>query len=163
MFPKQRLIDLEKSLELRYETVSEARKRLAITDEIFAKTAIKQRLREEVLPELRREEVEYWELLRQVSYECDIQETDAQDAIVKVVTQIDNSVEETSPEQMVRLLREIRDKLKEPGNAASAKAKLALSLIPGVLAYEIELDTENTLRKAFQPLKNLFQEAIEKK
>ncbi len=54
MPPSRRLADLEKALELRYETLGEAEKRLAMSDEIFAKNAIKQRIREEVLPELRK-------------------------------------------------------------------------------------------------------------
>jgi len=42
----QRLTDLEKNLELRYETLGKAEKRLAITDEIFSKNAIELRIRE---------------------------------------------------------------------------------------------------------------------
>jgi hypothetical protein len=53
--------------------------------------------------------------------------------------------------------------LNEPGNPAAAKAKLALSLIPGILAYEVELDTETAFRKAFQPVRQLFKEAIAEK
>ncbi|WP_333386904.1 hypothetical protein [Microcoleus sp. POL10_C6] len=63
----------------------------------------------------------------------------------------------------MRLLREIRDKLNEPGTPAAAKAKLALPLIPGILAYEVELDTENTLRKVLQPIKRLFRDPTQKK
>ena len=48
MPPSRRLADLEKALELRYETLGEAEKRIAFTDEIFSKNAIKQRIREEV-------------------------------------------------------------------------------------------------------------------
>jgi len=67
MFPKQRLADLEKILELRYETLTKAQKRLAITDEIFAKDAIEKRIREEITPEIRKYEQEYWDVLVQVA------------------------------------------------------------------------------------------------
>lgn len=67
------------------------------------------------------------------------------------------------PNQVMQLLEEIRNKLNEPGNPAAAKVKLALNLIPGVLAYEVELDTETALRKAFQPIRHLFRETLEKK
>ncbi|GEM_PF-4170115 len=40
MPPSRRLADLEKNLELWYEQLGAAEKRLAITDEIFAKNAI---------------------------------------------------------------------------------------------------------------------------
>lgn len=73
----RRLVDLEKNLELPYETLGEAEKRLAMSDEIFAKNAIKQRIREEVLPEIRKYEAEYWQLLVQEARTCEVAEVDA--------------------------------------------------------------------------------------
>ncbi|MFL9458919.1 hypothetical protein AB0758_49060 [Tolypothrix bouteillei VB521301_2] len=72
-----RLAELEKILDLRYETLSKAGKRLAITDEIFAKNAIEQRIREEILPELRQYETEYWQLLAQYGNPAIVEEVDA--------------------------------------------------------------------------------------
>jgi hypothetical protein len=40
---------------------------------------------------------------------------------------------------------------------------MRLPWIPGLLAYEVELDTENTLRKVLQPIKRLFRDAAQKK
>lgn len=45
------------------------------------------------------------------------------------------------------------NKLDEPGTAAAAKAKFVINLIPGIFAYEFELDTENVLRRIFHPFK----------
>jgi hypothetical protein len=139
----KRLVEAEKVLDLRYEALSQAQKRLAMTDEIFAKTAIQQRIKEEVLAE-----------------------DDAGNAIVEVVREvqvIESNSNADYPDEVIRLLEDIRNKLNDPGNPAAAKAKLALSLIPGILAYEVELDTETALRKAFQPVRQLFKEAAEKK
>jgi hypothetical protein len=61
------------------------------------------------------------------------------------------------------LLREIRDKLNEQELPAAAKLKAALPLVPGILSYEVELDTESSLRRAFGPIRRLFRGAIEKK
>lgn len=166
MPPSRRLIDLEKSLELRYETLGEAEKRLAMTDEIFAKNAIKQRIREEVLPELHQVEAEYWQLLAQEARHCDVPEDDASLAIVEIVPEVQIIQSQPSanyPDELIKLLLEIRDKLNEPGTPAAAKAKFALSLIPGILSYEVELDTENSLRRVFQPIRQLFRREIEKK
>ncbi|MEG4084381.1 hypothetical protein [Microcoleus sp. POL10_C6] len=80
-----RLAAAEKVLELRYETLNDAKKRLAITDDILAKTALRQRIREEVLPELRQCETEYWDLLAQESAFSTVEEVDARNAIVEVV------------------------------------------------------------------------------
>lgn len=166
MPPSPRLAEIEKELELRYETLNEAKKRLAMTDDILAKIALRQRIREEVLPELRQCEAEYWDLLAQEAGFCTVEEVDARNAIVEVVgevEQIENQPATNYPDELMRLLREIRDKLNEPGTPAAAKAKLALPLIPGILAYEVELDTENTLRKVLQPIKRLFRDAAQKK
>ncbi len=162
----KRLVEAEKVLDLRYEALSQAQKRLAMTDEIFAKTAIQQRIKEEVLPELRQCEAEYWELLAQESRSCTVAEDDAGNAIVEVVREvqvIESKSNADYPDEVIQLLEEIRNKLNEPGNPAAAKAKLALSLIPGILAYEVELDTETALRKAFQPVRQLFKEALAEK
>lgn len=160
-----RLAYLEKILELRYETLGEAETDLAMTTNTFEKTAIRQRIREQVLPELRKYEVEYWDLLAQEARACAVEEVDARNAIVEVVRTVE-LIEQTAsanyPNEFMRLLLEIRDKLNEPGQPAAAKAKLALPLVPGILSYEVELDTENSLRRAFQPIKRLFRGAIEK-
>ena len=161
-----RLAEIEKELELKYETLNSAKKRLAMTDEIFAKTAIQQRIREELLPEIRQSEADYWDILAQEAGFCTVEEVDARNAIVEVVgevEQIENQPPTNYPDELMGLLREIRDKLNEPGTPAAAKAKLALPLIPGILAYEVELDTENTLRKVLQPIKRLFRDAAQKK
>jgi hypothetical protein len=166
MTPSPRLAEIEKELELKYETLNSAKKRLAMTDDIFAKTAIQQRIREEVLPEIRQCEAEYWNLLAQEAGSCMVEEVDARNAIVEVVgevEQIENQPATNYPDELMQLLREIRDKLNEPGTPAAAKAKLALPLIPGILAYEVELDTENTLRKVWAPIKRVFINAAQKK
>lgn len=166
MPPSRRLVDLEKNLELRYETLGEVEKRLAMTDEIFSKNAIKQRIREEVLPELHKVEVEYWQLLEQEARTCTVAEVDAGNAIIEVVQEvelIENQPNANYPDEFMDLLLEIRDKLNQQELPAAAKLKAALPLVPGILSYEVELDTESSLRRAFQPIKRLFRGAIEKK
>lgn len=160
MLAKQRLAELEEILNSRYETLSKAEKRLAITDEIFAKDAIEQRIRKETLPEIRKYEAEYWQLLRQFAPSCTVEEVDASNAIVHVVQEvelIENKPNIHYSDEFRQRLLQIRDKLNEPGTAASAKVKLALPLIPGILSYELELDTENALRRALQPIRELFR------
>jgi hypothetical protein len=166
MPPSRRLTDLEKNLELRYETLGEAEKRLAMTDEIFSKNAIKQRIREEVLPELRKVEAEYWEVLVQEARTCTVEEVDARNAIIEVVPKVEaiaNQPSDNYADEFMQLLREIRDKLNEKELPAAAKLKAALPLVPGIHSYEVELDTESSLRRAFQPIRRLFRGGIEKK
>lgn len=167
MAQKQSLAELEEILDLHYETLNKARKRLAITDEIFSKNAIEQRIRKEVLPEIRKYEAEYWEILAQAAQNSTVTEVDARNAIVEILPEVEliaNNVQTKYPDEFMRLLLEIKDKLNEPETPVVAKAKLALNLIPGIFSYEVELDTENFLRRArkLQPIKLMFKGGLEK-
>lgn len=161
-----RLADVDRNLELWYENLGSMEQDLARTYDSRAKIAIKQQIRDEILPQIRKYEAEYWQLLAQVAPSCAVEEVDARNAIVQVVQEvelIENKPSVRYPDEFMQLLLEIRDKLNEPGIPAAAKAKLALPLLPGILSYEVELDTENALRQAFQPLRGLFKKALKKK
>ncbi|MBG1266761.1 hypothetical protein [Nostoc sp. WHI] len=163
----RRLADVEKNLELWYENLGSMEQVLAITYDARARIAINQQIQYDILPQIRKYEVEYWQLLAQeVAHSCAIEEFDARNAIVHVVQEVKRIENKSSvhyPDDFMQLLLEIRDKLNEPETPATAKAKLALPLLPGILSYEVELDTENALRRAFLPLKGLFKKALEKK
>jgi hypothetical protein len=106
-------------------------------------------------------ETEYLQQLAQRANSYELEEGDAENAIFQVhaeVLRVINNQPHVNDELM-RLLVEIRDKLNEPGPTAAAKAKLALNLIPGILVYEFEVDTENSLRRLRQPIVRLFQKA----
>lgn len=106
-------------------------------------------------------ETEYLQQLAQNVNIYELEEEDAKRAIFQVhaeVLRVINNQPHVNAELM-RLLVEIRDKLNEPGPTAAAKAKLALNLIPGILVYEFEVDTENSLRRLRQPIVRLFQKA----
>ena len=166
MPPSRRLADLEKNLELRYETLGEAEKDLAMTTDTFEITRIKQRIRERVLPDIRKYEAEYWEVLVQEARTCAVEEVDARNTIVEIVPEVEAIAYQPSAnyaDEFMQLLLEIRDKLNEPELPAAAKLKAALPLVPGILSYEVELDTESSLRRAVQPIRRLFRRAIEKK
>lgn len=46
---------------------------------------------------------------------------------------------------MSALLRDLRQKLDEPGKTAAAKLKVTLPIIQLLASYEMEVDTENLL------------------
>jgi len=106
-------------------------------------------------------ETEYLQQLAQEVNIYELEEEDAKRAIVQVKAEVLRVIQ-NQPQvnaELMRLLVEIRDKLNEPGPTAAAKAKLALNLIPGILVYEFEVDTENSLRRLRQPIVRLFQQA----
>lgn len=163
MPPSRRLTDLEQSLDSLYETLGEAQKRLAYANDIFEKNSIKQRIRKEVLPELHQVEAEYWQQIEQKAKFYEPEEVEATNAIVEVEAQVVRVIESqpNGNDELIRLLEEILDKLNKPGTPAAAKAKLALPLIPGIVSYEVELDTENSLRRVFEPIKRLYKKAFD--
>ncbi|WP_017715956.1 hypothetical protein [Kamptonema formosum] len=165
--PNQRLEQLEKILNLEYEKLGEWEIELAMSASPPLKTEMKQRIREQILPSIRKYEAEYWRLLAQEARFCEVPEEDASNAIVEVVREVElietNSSASHLDNKVIQLLQEILDKLKEPKTPASAKAKLVLPLLPGILSYEMELDTGNGLRRAFQPLGRVLKGALDEK
>jgi hypothetical protein len=107
-------------------------------------------------------ETEYLRQLAEKVHSYEPEEVDAEGAIFQVKAEVLRVIQ-NQPQvnaELRQLLVEIRDKLNEPGTTAAAKAKLALNLIPGILVYEFELDTENSLRRLRQPIVRLFQNAL---
>ena len=106
-------------------------------------------------------ESEYWEQLAQRANSYELQEVDAKNAIFEVEAQVLRVIESQPNvnDELMQKLQTILDKLNEPETPATAKAKFALNLIPGIFVYEFEVDTENTLRTVFQPIKRLFKKA----
>ncbi len=165
MPPSRQLADLEETLDSLYETLGEAQKRLGYANDIFEKNAIKQRIRKEVSPEICKYEAEYWNLLAQETRSYAVEEDEASSAIVEVQAQVVRVIESQPNlnEELMQKLQAIIDKLNEPETPVAAKAMLVLPLIPGILSYEVELDTEKSLRMAFDPIKNLCKRALKKK
>lgn len=109
----QRLTNLEETLDSLYETLGEAQKRLAFANDIFEKNSIKQRIRKEVLPEIREREAEYWQLLTQESNSWAIDEDDANNAIIEVIQTVEIIEQNNTnqhPDQVIQLLTDIQSK-----------------------------------------------------
>jgi hypothetical protein len=108
-------------------------------------------------------EREYWQELARKANSYEPEEVDARNVIVEVEAQVVRVIESQPNvnDELMQKLQTILDKLNEPETSATAKAKFALNLIPGIFVYEFEVDTEKTLRTVFQPIKRLFQKAVD--
>ncbi len=98
-------------------------------------------------------EQEYWEILSQQSGSIEISEQEAQIAVAEFVEQV-GRIEvgsSTYTNEIIILLKEIRDTVNQQNQSAAAKVKGVISSIPPFLgvSYEAELDTETFLRKNF--------------
>lgn len=160
----QRLADLEEILDSLYETLGNAKKRRAFANDVFEKDGINQRLRKEVLPEISKNEMEYWELLAQEVSTGEVAEADASYAIVEVVQEVEliKSQPNKYPDDLMRKLQKILDTLNEQERPAANKLIAALPIIPGIMSYQLEIDTEISLKRVFEGIKQLLTNAIKK-
>lgn len=152
MNERARLNDIEEILEILYERLGYFQKELAFAANQSAKFELKQQIKREILPDIRKYETEYWELYPQEV--IIISDEEAESQLVKVEQAVD-SIEKISSDnyssELIPLLHTIRDKLDNQNKAASAKLKLVLPLIPALASYELELETQGLLSKVFTP------------
>lgn len=136
----------------------------------------KERIRQQI--EDLREEIQQFEqdrskilqeksqILAEQAEALEIPETEAKNAvteIVEAVTQIETQPD-PCPDEVLQLLRQIRDKLNAPGPTAAGKLKGVISSSPPFiqLVYEAELDTGNFAHKYFPTLRKLLGGATKK-
>lgn len=158
MSDRQRLADLEDILKILYEQLGEFEQELIISSSQPAKFELKQRIKREILPNIRRYEAEYWELYPKEA--IIISDEEAASQLVKVeqaVESIDRISLTFYPPELIPLLQDIRAELEEQNKAASAKLKVVLPLIPMIASYELEIETEGLMYKTWESIKRLVR------
>jgi hypothetical protein len=158
MSDRQRLADLEDILEILYEQLGEFEQELIISSSKPAKFELKQRIKREILPNIRRYEAEYWEIYPKEA--IIISDEEAASQLVKVeqaVESIDRISLTFYPPELIPLLQDIRAELEEQNKAASAKLKVVLPLIPMIASYELEIETEGLMYKTWESIKRLVR------
>ncbi len=158
MSDRQRLAYLEDILELLYEKLGEFEQELIMSSSKPAKFELKQRIKREILPDIRRYEAEYWDLYPKEA--IIISDEEAASQLVKVeqaVESIDRISLTFYPPELIPLLQDIRAELEEQNKAASAKLKVVLPLIPMIASYELEIETEGLMYKTWESIKRLVR------
>jgi len=143
---------------LLYEKLGEFEQELIISSSKPAKFELKQRIKREILPNIRRYEAEYWELYPKEA--IIISDEEAASQLVKVeqaVESIDRISLTFYPPELIPLLQDIRAELEEQNKAASAKLKVVLPLIPMIASYELEIETEGLMYKTWESIKRLVR------
>ena len=159
-FDEDRLSRVKELLAIQYEKLSEFEKAIELADGPSQRIALRQQLKRNLLPSLREREREYASLLaHNVSVES-LPAAEAQE-LVSDLTVASNRVASYSsdgaPKEVLELLREMKEKLDEPGKSAAAKLKVVLPIVPLIASYELELDTENFVVKIWHKVRNLFE------
>ncbi len=159
----QRIKHLEDQLEILYDMRHAFERDLLISTSTGQKFELRQRLKRDVLPNLRSTEKEYAELLAKVVEPDQLTETESLALIEDVqeaVVSHERANSGAKSEELLQLLTEIRAKLDEPGKAAAAKLKVALPLIPLIASYELELDTEAFLTQVWQRVRSAVRRVL---
>lgn len=152
-----RLKDLEDILGILYEKLGTYQKEIELSSYTPTKLELKQRIKREVAPSIRKYEREYWELYPQESIVISEAEATTQLARVEeAVTSIEQIPTDSYPAILITLLEEIRDKLNED-EIASAKLKVAIPLIPAIASYEIEMETEGLMQQAWNKVRKIVR------
>jgi hypothetical protein len=145
-----RLSHIQGLMQVYYSQIEGHEKALALA-EPGEEVRIKQKIKhvEEKLSPVREE---YWGLLESQTASLDITEADAEQAnadIIQNLALLERKPAVKAHAELLKLLTEIKAELTKPEIPASGKFKTAITLIPGFLSYEIDLDTEGLLRRLF--------------
>ncbi|MFM9265119.1 hypothetical protein [Tychonema sp. BBK16] len=118
----------------------------------LAKAQTNQYLKEEIQPQIREYEEEYWHVLAQQTKTVEIPEPEAEVIVAEIIKEVGQmEVQCEYPNEVIQMLQEIRDKLNQPGLTAATKLKGVISTIPPFvgISYEGELDTDYFLKQHF--------------
>lgn len=145
-----RLSHLQSEVKGYYKQLAgrEKAKRLARFED---KELIQQQI-DELKQELGGVEREYWKRWEMEIVGLTIPEADAETLATGMLQEVE--ILEIEPQvqgnaELMRVLHEIKAELSKPGTPAAGKLKAAIPLLPGVISYEMELDTEGLLRRVF--------------
>jgi hypothetical protein len=158
-FNARRLTELEELLEIEYDKYHDFEKDISLATG-NEKIQLKQRLKREIAPRLRELEQEYAELLVAGLPTGQIPEDEAKSIVTELseaTAKVLQSASAEAPPEMLRLLEEIRGKLSEPKEAAAAKLKVSLPLIPAICSYEIEVDTVRSVKKVWSKARDFLK------
>jgi hypothetical protein len=151
-----RLAHLQTEIEGYYEQLAGKESALR-TIEDSEKVRIEQQIRK-VKQDIAKIQGEYWLLLKSQTAQLEITDADADIVTAEIIQEVE--ILEYQPTvqsnaELVKLLTDIKVELTKPETLGSGKLKAAIPLLPGFLAYELELDTEGLLRRLFPTFSKL--------
>lgn len=153
----KRLSELEEIIDLLYEKLSIFQKELITSSSPLIQFELKQRIQKEIIPNIRSYEAEYWR--NYPEEEINLSEDESKTQLVRIesaITSLSNINKSELPPQMISLLQNLQMKLTED-KIVSAKLKLAIPIIPMIVSYELEIETEGYMYKTWMTLKRLIR------
>lgn len=159
-FNWNRLRELKELLDIQYEKLRELEKELELAAGADQEVAIRQKIKQQIVPNVP-DEHEYAKLLAAGVPDEAVPEQEAESIIAELVEATTRTAESgQASEKMLRLLGEIKEKLNEPGRAAGARLKTSLPIVPLLISYELELNTENFIAKVWRKARDVFTRLV---
>ncbi len=153
-----RLHELQDILELLYEKLKSYERELLISSSPSAKFELRKRIEDEILPDIRRYEAEYWQLYPQEAIVITDEEAENQLAQIEpAIKSIENIPSSSYPAELIPLLQNVRASLEDSEKTTSDKLKVVLPIIPMIDSYELEIDTEVPIYKVWERIKEMFR------
>ena len=160
------LIEIEKSLNRLYKQLADKRKTL-VKIEPGEKERIRHQIEDLKQDEIQPLEAEHRQILAAASEQLEISQAEAEvviGEIVSGVTQLEAQPLNTDFAEMLQILRELRDKLNEPGKPAALKVKGMISTFPPFISVfiEPEVDIEAFVRTHLPTFTRVIKGAAKK-
>lgn len=150
-----RLADIQEGLEDFYKQLSYEERAFRLAEEA-EKGRIQQKI-DLTKKRIRGAEQEYALTLSQKVKRNVLSEPMAEVIVEELVEEIEILEMQAESHEMTSLLQQILNELQTPETPAAAKLKIAVPLIPSILTYEIEGDTEDVMRRLFPTFVKLYK------
>ncbi|MBI4752507.1 MAG: WD40 repeat domain-containing protein, partial [Acidobacteria bacterium] len=150
---RKRLLDLEELLTDQFERLFEFQKELGITASAPQRFEMKKRIDREVKPAIQDHLVDYARTFASLNIETTLTQAEAEQTVTEIsqaVTALQVRPENT---ELVKMVSEIHEKLHAPGKTATAKLKVTIPIIPKLVEYVLEADTESGLMAAWNAIR----------
>jgi len=163
-FNPDRLKQVEELLAIEYDKHHEFEKDIALATG-NEKIMLKQRVKREIALRVRELEREYADLLVAGVPSNEVPDIEANELVMELSKATDATLQtqrEPIPEQMLKALQDIKAKLSEDKESASAKLKFSLPLIPTICSYDVEVETVKSIREVWTKTRDFFKGLIRK-
>jgi len=150
-----RISDLQDRLERQYSLLKQ--KEFALDTEPQVTKGEVRLLIKQLKQEIVEVEDDYAKRLAQQIKRHDLPESIAETVVGDLVDEIEMMQPIAKNDEMRSMLQQILDELRKPGISAAAKLKVVIPIIPNILTYEIEGDTESVVRRLFPTFVKAYQ------
>ncbi len=151
-----RIQQIEKNLKLLYAQLGAAEEGAIGSQSTVSKLKYEQEIENDLLPDIRKFEQQYAiALSQQIKRSDDLPEPIALTIVGELVDELELIQPKT--DKMRSMLQEILAELRKPGVPAAAKLKVAVPLVPGFIAIELEDDAESVVRRLFPTFVKMYE------